>query len=74
MIYGSTRRERGFMLAALQEHLLSYADWHRPQKVYARAATPQGVRLLRKNGFDPVAANADIFVVDYARLVKEIAQ
>ena len=73
MIYGGTRRERAFMLAALQEHLLSFADWQRPQKVYARAATRHGAHLLRKNGFDPLAGNADIFVVDYAHLAKHIA-
>jgi hypothetical protein len=74
MVYASGLRERGFVLAALEEHLLLYGDRQRPRKVYARAATPDGARLLRQNGFESLSGNAEVFEVTYGSLLEELSR
>lgn len=54
-IYGRSAKERGFALAALISHLNSI----KARKIYARAATKHGLRLLRKYDFKPIDTHPD---------------
>lgn len=49
-IYGKSFSSKGAALAGLQ----TYLQTKKPDRVYARAATPDGLRILKKNNFLPV--------------------
>jgi hypothetical protein len=46
-VYGKNAFSKGIALAALT----LYLDLLKPEKIYARGFSPEGIRLLRKNGF-----------------------
>lgn len=49
-LYGRTQIAKALVISALQFHL----EWLRAKKVYAKAATIDGLRLMRKYGFRPL--------------------
>jgi hypothetical protein len=51
-VYGKNAFSKGIALAALT----LYLDLLKPEKIYARGFSPEGNRLLRKNGFRPMSS------------------